>query len=259
MEKIYTKIARYFEGGFDFGVFREDKGVFVKTGSTKEISFLRYMNAKGDHIFMRPRHEEFYMLVDDISAEDLARDHQAAGRWKPGRMVVESSPASFQVWIRARRPLGLTEKKYWLAKMGSDPGAAPKSRWGRAPGFRNRKEKHRTSKGYPLARLVWVDFRHRAFVPDIKIKDDSLSHLPQGGCVSSFDRSGIRRSDYNRRDESRTDFAFALALARRGATPGEIRERIIQERLDWSHHVGKVRKADYLNRTISRVINALRR
>jgi hypothetical protein len=66
-----------------------------------------------------------------------------------------SSPANFQGWIRSDRPLDDAEKRYWLRKFGSDPGATPRGRWGRMPGFRKRKPQSTTADGWPLAKLAW--------------------------------------------------------------------------------------------------------
>ena len=43
-------------------------------------------------------------------------------------MVVETSPGNFQVWIHSSRFMQLPEKRHWLVRMRSDPGADPKNR-----------------------------------------------------------------------------------------------------------------------------------
>ena len=129
-------------------------------------------------------------------------------------------------------------------KLHSDPGADPNHRWGRCPGFRNRKEKYRDADGnYPLARLIWVDWKRLAEIPN------PFSPPPKGD-VCHNDR--LSRMDYQRADESATDFAYALALFRRGLTESEIRTRILIERTDWRHHRGRKRMQDYLDRTLKR-------
>jgi len=55
-------------------------------------------------------------------------------------MVVETSSGNYQVWIHSDRPLSLDEKRYWLKRLHNDPGADRNNRWGRYPGFRNRKK-----------------------------------------------------------------------------------------------------------------------
>jgi hypothetical protein len=153
--------------------------------------------------------------------------------------------------------------------MGSDPGAHPRGRWGRMPGFRNRKEKYFRNGEYPLARLVWVDFRRAAYIPVPEsspdpfpvpfASDSSGAVLPTpvsdrfcivsgGGCVSSE----CRRADYDCGDQHRTDFRFCLALMRRGLSDSEISGRLVSERADWENHKGDRRMGDYLKRTIRR-------
>lgn len=250
MQEIIEKLRRYF-GAFDWGVF-DGKSCWGTSGRSKNLGYVRAMNAQGKNIFIRPVQEGRFMLADDLDRDRLLKHHaDETNRYRAGRLIVETSPENYQVWIRANRAMEPAEKSYWLKRMRSDPGAAPLNRWGRAPGFRNRKDRHRDeSGGYPLAKLVWIDFETPARVPAAPV-----SHLPGGGSVplraarrSSF--LSIGRSDYETGDESRTDFRFALALARRGATDEEIKARIEAERTEWGNHAGVKRRDAYLARTL---------
>ena len=60
----------------------------------------------------------------------------------------------------------------------------------------------------------------------------------------------ISRSDYDKGDESKTDFAYAIALARRNYSKQLIRTCLLQERTNWENHAGSIRKKAYINRTI---------
>lgn len=176
-------------------------------------------------------------------------------------MIIETSPRNFQVWIQASRPLSLDEKRYWLFKLKNDPGADPNNRWGRCPGFMNRKEKYRNQNGfYPMARLIWIDWKNQADIPFQKCtslkKAEAFSLLPQGGIVCRF--KAITRSDYEKGNHSITDFSYAMALARRGYTTGEIKNRILSERTDWNNHQGDKKKHDYLKRTVEKAISIIR-
>jgi len=140
-----------------------------------------------------------------------------------------------------------------LKRLHSDPGADPNNRWGRCPGFRNRKQKHRSSSGqYPLAKLIWVDWKRKANIPETRLiphgKKD-LPHLPQGGVCH---KDNLTRSHYDKGDESATDFAYALALCRRGYNKAEISQRIIVERQKWENHTGPKKMENYLKRTIAK-------
>ena len=66
----------------------------------------------------------------------------------------------------------------------------------------------------------------------------------------------ISRSDYDKGDDSKTDFAYAiaitiaLALARKNYSKPLIRTCLVQERTNWENHAGSIRKKAYINRTI---------
>ena len=245
------------------------------------IPYLKAENAKGRHVLLQPEPviESYYLLVDDLTwPQILSHHHYPNGGWKQGRMVVETSPENYQVWIHASRRLSLIEKRYWLKRLCSDPGADPNNRWGRCPGFRNRKDKyHNPTGGYPLSKLIWIDWKRQAEIPhsDNEISSSfsnreqckkgsrafidpdetssktsiPFSPLPQGGVCRAKDFS---RTDYARGDESATDFSYAIALARKGFTDNEIRERILSERSIWKNHLGDRRMKHYLNRTITK-------
>lgn len=208
---------------------------------------------------MQPVEPSCYLLADDLSWPVILRHHRSIdGSWKPGRMVIETSPRNFQVWIHSLRPLSLMEKRYWLKRLMSDPGADPNNRWGRCPGLRNRKDKYRSTEGhYPLSRLIWIDWKRLAAVPPIPPESlgtnpKSISHLPQRRVVCRHTTEEISRSDYERGDESATDFSYSLALMRTGYTDDQIRSRILSERTCWHNHLGQKRIGHYLDRTIRR-------
>ena len=268
--ELREKLLRYFS---DFEIaFYADRSLWRAVNGQRRESFLRAKNAEGWHIFMRPaaEREPFYLLADDLSEQQF-HQHSDAGVWRPGRMVVETSPGNFQVWIRSRLPLTPDQKLHWLRKMGSDPGAYPLGRWGRMPGFRNRKEKYLKDGQYPLARIVWVDYRRSASIPDPSSSRDpspvphdsgfsesgSVLRIPDfsgmaagGGCVSSYSAGECTRADYECGDDHRTDFRFCLALIRRGFEDSDIEGRLVSERTDWENHKGDRRMADYLKRTL---------
>ena len=62
----------------------------------------------------------------------------------------------------------------------------------------------------------------------------------------------ISCSDYDKGDESKIDFAYAIAiaLARRNYSKQLIRTCLVQERTNWENHTGCNRKTAYINRTI---------
>ena len=218
MKTILTKLNRFFQGQWRLAVLHPEKGLWTVTPLLDAIPYLKAQNAHGCHILMQPLEPSGYLLADDLPWATVCRHHRSPdGTWKPGRMVVETSPGNFQVWIHSLRPLSLTEKSFWLKKLRSDPAAHPHNRWGRCPGFRNRKEKYRTPQGeYPLACLIWVDWMRRADIPQLlptkpPPPPDPLSHPSPRGAVCHH--KAISRRDYLRPNESQTDFAYTLALA----------------------------------------------
>lgn len=258
MEKILCKLRRFFNGAYQLAVLDMAAG---KRWRVKPLSsnlpYLKGENARNNHILIQPLEQALYLMADDITPELLQKHHKLPnGTWKPGRMVVETSPENFQVWIRAHRPIPLEEKRYWLKKMKSDPGADPCNRWGRCPGFRNRKNKYRNSKGfYPLARLIWADWKHTAHIPSpafikTSYKPEHFSHLPLEGGVCRL--PVFPRSHYDRGDESATDFAFSMALFRRGLDENEVRRQILEQRTTWKNHSSPKQNDAYLRRTISK-------
>ena len=259
MERIFKKLHRYFYTGWRLAVLDVQKGRWIIESVLSNIDYLKAENARGRHILIQPAEPSHYLLADDLHWALICRHHRRLdGAWKPGRMVIETSPRNYQVWIHSQRPLSLLEKRFWLKRLMSDPGADPNNRWGRCPGFRNRKDKYRNANGhYPLSRLIWIDWAGRAVIPQIQpqkasFSSQSFSHQPQRGGVCHPPKRRICRADYERNDESATDFSYALALARRGHTDEQILSRILSERTSWHHHRGPKRITDYLNRTIQR-------
>lgn len=256
MKKILRKIGDYFGSSWRLAVMDIKRGRWIVDPAPSRIGYLKAENANGRHILMQPVDESQYLLADDLHWERICRQHRHAnGMWKAGRMVVETSPQNYQVWIRSQRELSLCEKRYWLKRLGSDPGADPNNRWGRCPGFRNRKDRHRGACGqYPLSRLIWIDWTTAAQIPHTTIEaptpNEPLSHPPPRGFVCR--KKSICRSDYDRGGESETDFSYALALIRRGHGQDEIRSRILSERTNWDNHGGARRMDLYLDRTVRR-------
>ncbi|MBF0453063.1 MAG: hypothetical protein HQK75_20350 [Candidatus Magnetomorum sp.] len=246
MEKIFKKLNRFFYGKWQIAVLDLERGRWICDVHSKNIPYFKAENANGRHILMKPSDEIecFYLLADDINWSIIVKQHQENGTWKKGRMIIETSPNNFQVWAHSANALSLSDKEYWLQKLCSDPGAHPEGRWGRCPGFRNRKEIYRNSKNqYPLCKLIWVDWKYQANIPK------PFSTQPRGGvCLNS----SISRMDYIKDDQSATDFSYALALIRRGFTDRQIEERIRIERVDFKNHQGQTRTQQYIQRTIYR-------
>jgi len=256
MVTIFEKLDKYFLQNWRLAVLDLKKGRWtLENPSPAFIPYLKAENANGMHILIQPKDPSNYLLADDISQSLLSHQHKYPdGSFKPGRMVVETSPHNFQVWIHSNQPLSLDQKRFLLQKLKSDPGADPNNRFGRCPGFRNRKEKYQSPQGFfPLAKLIWIDWEQQTRIPEWfftskNTPSSPFSHQPPWGGVCH----NISRNRYLKDNESETDFAYSLALIRKGFSDDQIKSRILTERSNWKNHLGETKQMLYLNRTIRR-------
>ena len=139
---------------YDIGIYGERGGMLAgHDGLTagevlKRLSFLRYRNFRGEHIYVRPAGEHACTLLDDLDAEAVRLLHREG--FAPA-VLVETSPKNFQAWLRhpdvLPRALSTTAARVLAARFGGDPGAADWRHFGRMPGFTNPKPKHRRANG----------------------------------------------------------------------------------------------------------------
>src|SRR5215471_407304 len=71
----------------------------------KSVPWLKFQNADGRNIYIRPKGEHALSLVDDLTAEALNR--MRADDFAPA-IVVETSPGNFQAWLNHGRILSRT-------------------------------------------------------------------------------------------------------------------------------------------------------
>jgi hypothetical protein len=213
--------------------------------------FLRALNANGAHIYFRPTMRR-HVLLDDINTATL--DLLAKDGLMPA-LAVQTSDANLQVWITVSKQdltpgdEGLVARAL-VRRYGGDFGAAHSSQFGRMPGFRNRKSKHRSPEGgYPLVKIVrpirsfiapGVDQLIRSMAKK-RAERPTLTPSPSplgGQCSSSptmspeeakgvynYTASEIARrfgSDAFNTDRSRTDHAVARNLFLNGFDKDEI-------------------------------------
>ena len=124
--------------GYDIGVL-SDAGMYrVEAAPASRVlrmlPFLKHRNAQGAHIYLRPTGESCYTLLDDLTAATLPR--LTAEGYAPAA-VVETSPGSFQAWLRHTQPfpneLGTLAAKTLAEQFGADRSAADWRRFGRGP------------------------------------------------------------------------------------------------------------------------------
>lgn len=146
--------------GYDLGILSE-RGMYrleavPASRILRTLPYLKYRNVNGAHIYIRPTGESPYTLLDDLSAITLAR--LTPEGYAPAA-VVETSPGNYQAWLRHAQPLskalGTLAAKTLAERFDANTSAADWRRFGRAPGFTNRKPQHRTPRGlYPFACLI---------------------------------------------------------------------------------------------------------
>ena len=124
----------------------------------KNVRWMQQRNANGGGVYIRPM-DRRVTLLDDLTAAQIKR--LEAMSYEP-TSVLETSPGNYQAWIRLLPPEAsepsrevATQASRLLTKaFGGDPAAVGAERFGRLPGFVNRKPKHdRQGKG------PWVTLR----------------------------------------------------------------------------------------------------
>src|SRR6202041_2716341 len=145
---------------YDIGVL-SDRGMLPGLDSIPaaavldRLSLLKYRNARGSHIYVRPSGEHRFTVLDDLNETTLAR--LAADGFNPCA-VVETSVGNFQAWLKhpdvIPKLIGTFASKTLAGRYDADPSAADWRRFGRLPGFTNCKPKYRKPDGlFPFVRL----------------------------------------------------------------------------------------------------------
>lgn len=274
--ELFARILAFFDGPAEFGIHDPrandgQGGVHVRPANLGLLRMLWARNQKGCHVYVRPGvvMEPHFLLVDDVDRERLAAQHgfvpdAPVATARPGRMIVETSPGNHQVWIRSRRPLDDVEKRLWLSTLGSDPGAAPRGRWGRLPGFLNMKPKYQRPDGsFPMSRLLWlqadpVDLPTHPDMPCVDAKSSTRARVyilrkeeeeEKVGNSTPTKRGEPRREEFARADGSAQDFAWCLSLMRFGLSDADVASRLraAREVVGWAGHHDQ---ADYIERTV---------
>ena len=145
---------------YDVGVLG-DRGMLPRLDGSPaaavldRLALLKYRNAHGSHIYIRPSGEHRYTALDDLSKISAAR--LAADGFTPCA-VVETSAGNFQAWLKHPRVfpklLSTFAAQTLAARYDADPSAVDWRRFGRLPGFTNCKPKYRKEDGFfPFVRL----------------------------------------------------------------------------------------------------------
>lgn len=260
MKGLFEKLNQYFCSRWHLAIFDPLTGNWEVTVPADIFIDPNGSNINGRQVLMRPDTsvEADYLFVDNISWSAARRQHQNGfGKWKPGRMIVQTSLRSYQIWIHLSRKLSLDEKMFWLKKLNNEHESFSSCQWGIYPAYQNLEVNHGHLAGdFAFPSLIWIDFKGCAHIPACR-DTSKVSKNPQI-IPSSSQRMKVKnicRSDFLQFNEGATDFAYASTLLGRGYSPVAIMKRILAERKDWQHLDNEKKIMQYLETTIWRAKN----
>ena len=260
---------------YDVGVL-SDRGMvpgldaIAASAILAKLSLLKYRNARGSHIYIRPSGEHRYTALDDLSEIALAK--LAADGFTPCA-VVETSAGNFQAWLKHPvvfpKRLGTFAAQTLGARYDADPSAADWRRFGRLPGFTNCKPKYRKSDGlFPFVRLKSHTGEQypmaEAFVREITelyaVREGACGKALAGFCfspkgaevVASLAREHLHLEQVPG-SPAAADIAFCVAAYARGMGEDLI-ERALEDNY-LSRDPSPSRRASYIRRTMTKARN----
>src|ERR1700723_2301361 len=235
------------------------------------LSLLKYRNAHGSHIYIRPSGEHRFTTLDDLRETSLAR--LSADGFNPCG-VVETSAGNFQAWLKHPRMfpklLGTFAAQTLAERYDADPSAADWRRFGRLPGFTNCKPKYRKGNGlYPyvlLRRCTGNQYRMASFLRIELTRQFQLqeherqARIAQHRATAFFPRGGTRYSHLSL-EKFRTapkfhdrpaaaDIAFCVAAYSLGMPDDAMASTLDSGYL--SRDPTPARKAAYIQRTMAK-------
>ena len=258
--------------GYDIGVLAGNRmqrfDAISSARLLRMLPWLKYSNASGAHIYLRPTGESSYTLLDDLTAYSLA---QMSNEGFAPAAVVETSPNNFQAWLRHTQPfskeLGTIAARTLAIRFHADTGAADWRRFGRAPGFTNRKPQHRNAAGLcPFARLhghtgeVFAaagTFRFEVLVAHGK-EQDRLATLRSknaggsAGFARSLALSRFRASPRYIGRPAAADMAFCICACAHGWKLADIADALSREYL--SRNTNARQQEAYIRRTLDKAV-----
>jgi hypothetical protein len=258
---------------YDIGVL-SDRGMLPGLDSIaaedvlERLSLLKYRNASGSHIYVRPSGEHGYTVLDDLNETMLAR--LAADGFNPCA-VVETSAGNFQAWLKHRsvfpKLLGTFAAQTLAERYDADPSAADWRRFGRLPGFTNCKPKYRkpdglfpfvrlhshTGQQYPMAeafeREITTLYEAREQEHEARRLQSSLSPR-RGPRLSTLSLDRFRNSTRYQDRPAAADIAFCVAAFADGMTEDRIGCALKDHYL--SRDPSPSRRSAYIRRTVAK-------
>ena len=258
---------------YDVGVL-SDRGMLpgldgiTASAVIERLPLLKYRNARGSHIYLRPSGEHRYTALDDLSETSLAK--LTADGFTPCA-VVETSAGNFQAWLKhpavLPKLLGTFAAQTLASRYDADPSAADWRRFGRLPGFTNCKPKYKRPDGYyPFVRLRSCSGEQypaaECFVQEItrlyeareqerETRRLQASLSPQRGTrFSSLSLERFRTSSRYQNRPAAADIAFCVAAFACGMEEARIERALEDDYL--SRDPSPSKRASYLRRTMTK-------
>ena len=236
----------------------------------QKLRLLKFRNARGSHIYLRPYGEHRYTVLDDLNQAKLVR--LSADGFEPCA-VVETSHANFQAWLRHTavlpKLLGTFAAQTLAARYGADPSAADWRRFGRLPGFTNCKAKYKQDNGlFPFVRLDSHSGQEfscaHAFLQEITQAYEARERereqrraervlSPRRGPRSLPSLERFRTSSKYADRPAAADIAFCVAAYSAGMDEASIEQALTEDYL--SRDPSPSRRAAYVQRTMNKARN----
>ena len=257
---------------YDIGILT-DGGMFPRMEALSasqcmnRLRHLKYRNAHGAHIYFRPSGERRFTLLDDLNQTRMSE--LTAEGYEPCA-ITEISPGNYQAWLKhthvLSKALGTLAAQTLAHRYGADPSAADWRRFGRLPGFTNRKPQYRDAQGvFPFVRLHShtgqqftnaerfeneVASLHRSREME-RLKQRQGSR-PWTGRAVNLCLSRFRTSPRYQGRPAAADMAFSIAALAHGWSLIQVADALASEYL--SRDPSLSRRAAYVRRTTAKAL-----
>lgn len=237
----------------------------------RSIAWLKHQNRDGRNVYVRPKDEHNLSLVDDLSADAVGQMEKTG--FAPA-LVVQTSPANFQAWLKHPEPLSkelsTAVARELATKFGGDRGAADWRHFGRLAGFTNRKDKYRDKSGlYPFVLLREHSGSSYDAAPQLiaevrshleaeRVERQKTAQINSARTVTPGPLKSIEtfRSDVRYGgDGTRVDLAYAVYAFSHGLDADSVSSALRSR--DLSHKGTEQRQIEYIERTIRKALSVI--
>jgi hypothetical protein len=258
---------------YDIGVL-SDRGMLPGldgipgTKVLARLALLKYHNARGSHIYIRPSGEHRFTVLDDLNEASLTQI--SVDGFNPCA-VVETSTGNFQAWLKhpavLPKLIGTFAAQTLASRFHADPSAADWRRFGRLPGFTNCKPKYRKPDGlfpfvhlkshsgeqYPMAGEFVLEvtklYEEREREREASRLQASLS--PQRGPrLLNLSLERFRTSAKYQDRPAAADIAFCISAFANGMSDDQIERALVDDYL--SRNPSPSRRAAYIRGTMEK-------